>query len=127
GPEGNVDMQSAFAGGLATGLGANSIQHLANGLCGFNDTVKGNVFRVEVEHDVIRCVESPHAGVPRVELDAAEIGQVNESGLVLTKHGADPFAVGCEFGRLDPRWWWLVGDVSLKEAPTLDAVRMSVE
>src|SRR5262245_30883311 len=54
GLEGDIDMQSPLAGRLAPGLGADSIEHFANGLCSFNDTVKGNVLGVEVEHDVIR-------------------------------------------------------------------------
>ena len=65
--------------------------------------------------------------MPRVQFDAAQVGHVDERGLVLAEQPVDVLVVrlGMDLLRLDPGW--VILQVFLIKAVSVDSVRMPVQ
>src|SRR5262245_13727359 len=125
-----INVQTALTRRLAQPLGAEPLEHLANGLSRLDHFVKSDVLGIEIENEIVGPIECRQARAPGIQLDAAEVCQINQGGFVLADEIADRLSLrGARWKNdgLDPFRRRLTAGVLLKKALSLDAVGVAME
>ena len=103
------------------------IQHFVDSLGDFDNFAKGDVFGIEIDHAPIGFIQRTNFGVPRIELNGAQINQKHERIYVVAQHIVQValFAVRMnDFGGYPIRG---LIEILLEETVSGDAARKPVE
>ena len=118
-----VDVQSGGAGGLEGGIQADAAQHLAGGARHPLGVGEGGVLGVQVQHREVGLLQAAAAREPGMQLDAAQVDQVEQSLQVVADEL--PVVPGIHLHQLHPVRH-PGGSLALEEGLALDAVRVAV-
>jgi len=82
----NIYVQAPLSRRLAIPFCLDLIKQLADFLCRGDNRIEWYIFRIKVQQQVIREVQVCRARIPRVQLDASQVRQVDERGLILAEY-----------------------------------------
>ena len=84
GSKGYVDVEAGSAGRFAVGWATSGFQYIVNDMSSLHHLVEGVVIGgVDIHHYIIRMIRSLDFGIPRIDLNATEVGHVDKRGLIV--------------------------------------------
>ena len=101
----HIDVHAVAAGGLRISFQTDQVQLLAHKLRSLDDPVVFAPLRIQVDQHEVRALERPHAAHPRILIDAAEVGQVQQRRAIVRQHATRGgfFVVGVNRLHAHPR------------------------
>ena len=91
----DVDLHAGRPGGLRVGGETQSLARHPDERGHCQDILEARRRkRIEIEEEVVRCLDGPTPGMQRVELDASEVGHEQQAGAVLHHQVVDDLVLG---------------------------------